>query len=105
MKRYGTRTFSYFRLLPFDVEDKTERDAALNSILKNLYTSIKADDFSSGVVHWTRQLHGLLDLKFEMTRGLRARLARLYYSLALAPSLDSQFARMVDRLTRLAFAF
>jgi proteasome activator subunit 4 len=105
-KRYRPRTFSYFRLLPFEVEDDAHRDAALRGILKNLYISIMAEDFSPGALHWTRELQGWLNLKFEMTRDLRARLARLYYHLALAPGLESntadRFARMVITLTRLA---
>ncbi|KAL2021676.1 hypothetical protein VTK56DRAFT_6768 [Thermocarpiscus australiensis] len=103
-KRYRPRTFSYFRLLPFDVEDESYRDKALRGILKNLYISIMAEDFSPGALHWTRELQGWLNLKFEMTRELRARLARLYYHLALAPGLDNntadRFAKMVITLTR-----
>jgi len=104
-KRYRPRTFSYFRLLPFDVEDQAQRDEALRGILKNLYISIMAEDFSPGALHWTRELQGWLNLKFEMTRDLRAKLARLYYHLALAPGLDTntadRFSRMVITLTRL----
>ncbi|KAJ4305985.1 Proteasome activator BLM10 [Collariella sp. IMI 366227] len=103
-KRYRARTYSYFRLLPFPVEDDAHRDAALDGILKNLYTSVMAEDFSPGAVHWTRELHGWLNLKFEMTRELRARLAQLYYHLALAPGLEAttadRFSRMVITLTR-----
>lgn len=103
-KRYRPRTFSYFRLLPYDVEDDAHRDAALRGILKNLYISIMAEDFSPGALHWTRELQGWLNLKFEMTRELRARLAQLYYHLALAPGLDGntadRFSRMVITLTR-----
>ncbi|KAH6618212.1 hypothetical protein B0J18DRAFT_274025 [Chaetomium sp. MPI-SDFR-AT-0129] len=103
-KRYRPRTFSYFRLLPFDVEDDSHRDAALQGILKNLYISIMAEDFSPGALHWTRELQGWLNLKFEMTRELRARLAQVYYHLALAPGLDNntadRFSRMVITLTR-----
>ncbi|KAK4190875.1 proteasome activator BLM10 [Podospora australis] len=103
-KRYRPRTFSYFRLLPFEVEDDAHRDAALRGILKNLYISIMAEDFSPGALHWTRELQGWLNLKFEMTRELRARLAHLYYHLSLAPGLDSntadRFSRMVITLTR-----
>lgn len=103
-KRYRPRTFSYFRLLPFDVEDDSHRDAALRGILKNLYISIMAEDFAPGALHWTRELQGWLNLKFEMTRDLRARLARLYYHLALAPGLDGntadRFSKMVITLTR-----
>lgn len=92
------------RLLPFDVEEESYRDTALAGILKNLYTAIRAEDFSPGALHWTRELHGWLNLKFEMTRELRARLAKLYYHLCLAPGLDSstadRFARMMITLTR-----
>ncbi|KAK3987160.1 proteasome activator BLM10 [Cladorrhinum sp. PSN332] len=103
-KRYRPRTFSYFRLLPFEVEDQAQRDEALRGILKNLYISIMAEDFSPGALHWTRELQGWLNLKFEMTRELRAKLARLYYHLSLAPGLDTntadRFSRMVITLTR-----
>ncbi|KAK4210762.1 hypothetical protein QBC37DRAFT_27764 [Rhypophila decipiens] len=103
-KRYRPRTFSYFRLLPFEVEEDAYRDTALHGILKNLYISLMAEDFSPGALHWTRELQGWLNLKFEMTRELRARLTLLYYHLALAPGLDSvsadRFSKMVITLTR-----
>lgn len=103
-KRYRPRTFAYFQQLPFDVEEEEQREAALRGILKQLYIAIKADDFSPGALHWTRELQAWLTLKFEMTRELRAKLAALYYSLALAPGLDSntadRFLRMVLTLTR-----
>jgi len=103
-KRYRPRTFSYFRLLPFEVEDDPHRDAALAGILRNLYISIRAEDFSPGALHWTRELQGWLNLKFEMTRSLRARLTQLYYHLALAPGLNvntaDRFSKMVITLTR-----
>lgn len=103
-KRYRPRTFAYFELLPYNVEEEAERDAALRGILKQLYISIKAEDFSSGALHWTRQLQGWLALKFDMPRQLRAKLATLYFHLSLAPGLDSstadRFAKMVSTLTR-----
>lgn len=98
-KRYRPRTFAYFDQLPFDVEEEQERDGALRGILKHLYIAIKAEDFSSGALHWTRELQAWLTLKFEMTRELRARLAKLYYSLALAPGLDSNAADRFLRMT------
>lgn len=107
-KRYRPRTFAYFQQLPFEVEDDTERDAALQLILKHLYISIKAEDFSPGAMHWTKELTAWLNLKFEMTREQRAKLAKLYYSLALAPGLENaasdRFLRMVLTLTRFAIA-
>ncbi|KAI0016780.1 hypothetical protein F4780DRAFT_797394 [Xylariomycetidae sp. FL0641] len=103
-KRYRPRTFAYFELLPYPVETDAERDAALRGILKELYIAVKAEDFSPGALHWTRQLYAWLGLKFDMPRELRADLARLYFHLALAPGLDTsasdRFSRMVVTLTR-----
>ncbi|PHH71070.1 hypothetical protein CDD80_5542 [Ophiocordyceps camponoti-rufipedis] len=103
-KRYRPRTFAYFQQLPFEVEEESERDVALNGILKQLYIALRAQDYSPGALHWTRELQAWLNLKFEMTRELRARLAKLFYSLSLAPGLDAnaadRFLRMVITLTR-----
>ncbi|VZI01806.1 unnamed protein product [Fusarium fujikuroi] len=103
-KRYRPRTFAYFSQLPFEVEEEAQRDAALQGILKQLYIAIRAEDFSPGALHWTKELQGWLNLKFEMTREQRAKLTKLYYSLALAPGLDAtasdRFLRMVLTLTR-----
>ena len=103
-KRYRPRTFSYFKLLPFPVEDESHRDAALGDIIEQLYIAIKAQDFSPGALHWTRELQAWLNLKFSMTRQQRATLAKLYYHLCLAPGLDSntaeRFLKMFLSLTR-----
>ncbi|KAF2999130.1 hypothetical protein E8E14_004777 [Neopestalotiopsis sp. 37M] len=103
-KRYRPRTFSYFDLLPYPVEEEAQRDAALQGILKQLYIAIKAEDFSPGATHWTRQLQSWLNLKFDMPRELRANLAQLYFHLSLAPGLDGstadRFSRMVSVLAK-----
>lgn len=103
-KRYRPRTFSYFELLPYPIEEEAQRDAALHGILKQLYIAIKAEDFSPGATHWTRQLQSWLNLKFDMPRDLRAKLAQLYYHLSLAPGLDGstadRFSRMVSILAK-----
>lgn len=91
-KRYRPRTFPYFKLLPYAVEEEAERDRALREILKQLYIAIKAEDFSPGAVHWTRELKGWLQLKFEITRELRVKLVKLYYMLSMAPGLDPSTA-------------
>ncbi|KAI0973502.1 hypothetical protein F4678DRAFT_28817 [Xylaria arbuscula] len=103
-KRYRPRTFAYFQLLPYPVEEDARRDAALHGILKQLYIAVKAEDFSPGALHWTRQLQAWISLKFDMPHELRAKLAKLYFHLALAPGLDNsaadRFSRMVVTLTR-----
>lgn len=87
-RRYRPRTFPYFQLLPYKVEEEAERNAALEEILKQLYIAIKAEDISPGAIHWTRELRGWLGLKFEISRDLRVRLVKMYYMLALAPGMD-----------------
>lgn len=103
-KRYRPRTFPYFKLLPYNVEEEAERNAALQEILKQLYIAIKAEDISPGAVHWTRELKGWLNLKFEITRTLRVKLVKLYYMLSLAPGLDwaatDRFESMFYTLTK-----
>ncbi|KAG9233361.1 putative proteasome activator complex subunit 4 [Amylocarpus encephaloides] len=98
--RYRPRTYPYFKLLPYDVEEETERNAALEEILKQLYTAIKAEDISPGAVHWTRELRGWLNLKFEIMRALRVKLVKLYYMLALAPGMDYTAAERFESMFR-----
>lgn len=104
LKRYRPRTFPYFKLLPYPVEEEGQRNAALEEILKQLYIALRAEDFSPGAVHWTRELKGWLQLKFEITRELRVKLVKLYYMLALAPGLDptaaDRFSTMFMVLTK-----
>lgn len=99
-KRYRPRTYPYFRLLPYPVEEETERNAALTEILKQLYVALKAEDISPGAMHWTRELKGWLNLKFEITRELRVKLVKMYYMLALAPGVDWAAADRFESMFR-----
>lgn len=103
-KRYRPRTFSYHTQLPFPIEDEAHRDAALEGILRQLYIALAAEDFAPGAIHWTRELQAWLNLKFDMPRELRARLAQIYYKLSLAPGLDpntvDRFVKTTISLTR-----
>ncbi|KAG9243685.1 putative proteasome activator complex subunit 4 [Calycina marina] len=99
-KRYRPRTFPYFKLLPYNVEEESERNAALEEILKQLYIAVKAEDIAPGATHWTRELRGWLNLKFEIPRALRAKLAKLYYMLALAPGVDAAALERFESMFR-----
>jgi proteasome activator subunit 4 len=88
-KRYRPRTYPYFKLLPYPIEPEAERNAALQEIIKQLYTAIKAEDFTLGALHWTKELRAWMSLKFEITRDLRVKLVKLYYMLTLAPGVNS----------------
>lgn len=89
-KRSRPRTFPYAKYLPYKTETEEQREEYLQDILKYLYISIGAGDFAVGALHWTRALRSWLDLKFDLTKDQRARLAKVYYELSLAPGIDSQ---------------
>jgi proteasome activator subunit 4 len=98
------RTFPYFRYLPYQTEDQSDRVESLNTCLKHLYIAVSAGDFAPGAVHWTREIRGWLSLKFDLPRSTRVKLVYLYYELALAPGLDAvvaeRFASMFMVLTK-----
>lgn len=99
--RYHPRTYPYAKLLPYDVEEEGERNAALEEILKQLYIAIKAEDMTPGAVHWTRELRAWLNLKFDIPRSLRTRLVKLYYMLALAPGMEQAAVDRFESVFRL----
>lgn len=102
--RSRPRTFPYFKYLPYETEDQTEREENLNTCMKHLYIVVSAGDFAPGAVHWTREIRGWLSLKFDLPRDTRIKLVKLYYELALAPGLDylvaERFASMFMVLTK-----
>lgn len=107
--RTRPRTYPYFEYLPYNVEDESERQENLSEILKYLYMAIEAGDFSSGAIHWTRELRAWLSLKFDPTREQRVKLVKLYYELTLAPGIGTtaseRFASMFMVLTKYVVTF
>ena len=102
--RSRPRTYPYSRYLPYEVESEVKRNEDLSEILKHLYISVEAGDFSVGAVHWTRELRNWLGLKFDPTKEQRVKLVRLYYELALSPGIDisaaERFSSMFMVLTK-----
>jgi hypothetical protein len=100
--RYRPRTFPYQRYLPYEHKDKWEENLA--ECIKKLYIAISAGDFVPGATHWTREMRGLLQLKFDIPREWRVKLAKLYYELSLAPGMENgaveRFASMFMTLTK-----
>lgn len=100
--RYRPRTFPYEKYLPYNTDgDHLEN---LQKCVENLYIAVKAGDFVPGATHWTREIRGWIQLKFDLPRQIRVRLVKLYYELALAPGLESgaaeRFASMFMTLTK-----
>ena len=100
--RYRPRTFPYQRYLPYRHNDQEYENLA--SCIKNLYVAVASGDFVPGVTHWTREIRGWMQLKFDLPRDDRIRLTKLYYELTLAPGMDSnateRFASMFTILTK-----
>lgn len=103
--RYRPRTFPYQRYLPYRHDDRQYDN--LEKCIRQLYVSVSAGDFVPGATHWTRELKGWIQLKFNPPRADRIRLTKLYYELALAPGMDrsaaERFASMFMSLTKYDF--
>ena len=102
--RNRPRTYLYFSSLPYETEDEEKRQRDLAQILKYLYIAVQTGDFAPGALHWSRELRSWLNLKFDLTKEQRVKLAKLYYDLALAPgvgpSVADRFAGMFILLLR-----
>ena len=102
LSRHRPRTFPYQRYLPYRHDDGQYENLA--KCLRQLYVAVSAGDFVPGATHWTRELKGWIQLKFDLPRADRIRLSILYYELALAPGMDrsaaERFASMFMTLTK-----
>ena len=100
--RYRPRTFPYRRYLPYRHNDR--QIDHLRVCIKRLYVAVSAGDFIPGATHWTREIRGWMQLKFDLPRALRIKLVKLYYELALAPGMESsaaeRFSGMFMALTK-----
>lgn len=100
--RYRPRTFPYQRYLPYRHDD--HQLETLETCVRQLYIAVSAGDFIPGATHWTREIRGWMQLKFNMPRQTRISLAKIYYDLALAPGIESsaaeRFSGMFMTLTK-----
>ena len=74
-------------LLPYKTEPIDFRLYNLQLIVDELAICIKAGDYHDGALQCTHHLREWLRQKFDMPIALRVELAKMYYSLALAPGL------------------
>ena len=86
--RIRPRTYPYEKYLPYPSESNEVKRRNIAEFIEELYIAVAAGDFAVGVQHWTREIRGWLQLKFDITRSQRSSLVKLYYELALAPGLD-----------------
>ena len=96
--------FDYWSRLPYPVEDEEKRLEDLNELIADLYTAVKAGDFSGGAKTASRQIKRWLHLKFKMPKETRIKLIQLYYDLSLTPGIDmgaaDTFASMFKTLAQ-----
>ncbi|GAA5854935.1 hypothetical protein JCM8547_004128 [Rhodosporidiobolus lusitaniae] len=83
----------YPKSLPYEAEGLEEMDQKLEVIVRRLVDCVRAKDYDVGFVQWNHRLECWTSLKYPMRRDLRARLARLYFEIAVLPGMD---ARLVD---------
>ncbi|KAG5518001.1 hypothetical protein PMAC_000456 [Pneumocystis sp. 'macacae'] len=85
------RTFLYQELLPYKVENKKKQLENLNEIIRNIYTSLAANDFSRASI-FSKELSSWLNLKFDLPSQIRAKLVSVYYELCTSQgiALDCQ---------------
>ena len=80
----------YPHALPYACETLEEFDARLDHIIRRLVDCVRTKDYDIGLVQWNHRLQCLLSLKYPLLRKTRARLARLYYELAVLPGLNTR---------------
>jgi len=100
--RYRPRTFPYCRYLPYNPDGHESEN--LETCIKKLYVAVAAGDFIPGATHWTREIRGWMQLKFDLPLDTRVKLVKLYYELALAPGMENaaseRFSSMFMQLTK-----
>lgn len=100
--RYRPRTFPYRRYLPYTPDGQEYGN--LETAIKKLYVAVAAGDFIPGATHWTREIRGWMQLKFDLPLDTRVKLVKLYFELSMAPGMESpaaeRFSSMFMQLTK-----
>ncbi|EPQ28803.1 uncharacterized protein PFL1_03606 [Pseudozyma flocculosa PF-1] len=88
----------YPESLPYPCESLDEFDRRLDEIIRRLVDCVRTKDFDVGLRRWTYHLKCLMSLKYPMLRQTRARLARLYYELAVLPGLETRLVQLASEV-------
>jgi len=100
--RYRPRTFPYRQYLPYNTDGAEYEN--LETSIEKLYIAVAAGDFIPGATHWTREIRGWMQLKFNLPLDVRVKLVKLYYELAMAPGMEhaaaERFSSMFMQLTK-----
>lgn len=84
----------FLHWLPYRSITQAEYDALLEKALKNLSRSIQTEQWGTNLLEWCQYLQYIFALKYPISISLRARMARLFYELAVMPKLDASLTEM-----------
>ena len=84
--------------MPYPCESMASFDDRLAWTIGKLMDCIASEDFEVGIYRWNTYLQYLLALKYPLQREWRAKLAKLYYELAVMPSMDVHLTEMTGSM-------
>ncbi|PWN54156.1 hypothetical protein IE53DRAFT_24314 [Violaceomyces palustris] len=88
----------YQESLPYACESLQEFDERLAFVIRRLVDCVRTKDYDVGFIQWNHKLQCLLSLKYPIERRTRARLARLYYELAVLPGMDTRLIELAANM-------
>ncbi|UZJ50775.1 hypothetical protein CBS101457_000095 [Exobasidium rhododendri] len=88
----------YADSLPYTCESLDEFDERLEFICRRLVDCVRAKDFDIGLIQWNHRLQCLLSLKYPVQRATRAKLARLYYHIAVLPGMEPRISEATAKM-------
>lgn len=74
--------------MPYRCESLAEFEGRVQHAVSRVCDAMVLGDWGCGFAQWTETLRCLLSLKYPFSRALRAHMARLYYEVAVMPTLD-----------------
>jgi len=89
-----SKMMDYARSLPYACETLEEFDGRVAAIVARLVACVRAKDWDVGFVQWNHRLQCLLSLKYPLERTTRARLARIYFHVAVLPGLETRIVEL-----------
>lgn len=77
------------RHLPYQCQTQAEFEQLLTHGVDQVCGCIRSEDWGASLLQWCHYVQDLLSLKYPLTRSYRARVAHLFYELAVMPKLDT----------------
>lgn len=82
------------RHLPYSCLTNAEYEQLMQDTVDQVCHCIMSGEWVQALLSWCTRVQELLVLKYSLSRPLRAQMARLFYELAVIPTLDGQLTEM-----------